>query len=36
MYDGEWKDGQHHGKGIMRYADDYINYGEWKDGKRIR
>lgn len=33
VYDGEWKDGQRHGKGKMIYSDGYY-VGEWKNGVR--
>ena len=33
MYNGEWKDGKHHGKGKMTYANGDVYDGEWEDGK---
>ena len=32
-YDGEWKDGNKHGKGIFTWPDGEKYEGEWKDGK---
>ena len=32
-YDGEWKDGKHHGKGIYTWPDGHEYNGEWEEGK---
>jgi hypothetical protein len=31
VYDGEWKEGKHHGKGKYLFVDGSIYEGEWKD-----
>ncbi|MFO7743594.1 MAG: hypothetical protein R6X31_14925 [Anaerolineae bacterium] len=31
-YDGEWKNGKPHGKGIMKHADGQIRRGTWHNG----
>ena len=33
-YDGEWKDGKKHGRGVLTCANGEKYDGEWKDGKR--
>jgi hypothetical protein len=34
VYEGEWKDGEMHGRGVYRYADGSIAHdGQWKDGQ---
>ncbi|CAD2214308.1 TIR protein [Angomonas deanei] len=33
VYDGYWKDGMKHGKGVYQWADR-VYVGEWQDGKR--
>ncbi|TNV81076.1 hypothetical protein FGO68_gene10159 [Halteria grandinella] len=33
-YEGEWKDNNRHGQGIMKYANGNSYQGEWKDGKQ--
>ena len=33
-YEGEMKEGQYHGHGVLRYEDDAVYDGEWKNGKR--
>lgn len=31
FYEGEWKNGQKHGKGRMQYASGNVYEGEWRD-----
>ena len=33
-YEGEWKNGKHHGKGKMIYSPGNVYEGEWKDGMK--
>ena len=33
-YDGEWKDGKKHGKGVYTWPTGDKYDGEWKDGKK--
>ena len=33
-YEGEYKDGNFHGRGTRTYADGGVYEGEWKDGQR--
>ena len=32
VYDGEWKNGKMHGKGVFTYSDEDTYDGEWKYG----
>ena len=34
VYDGQWKEGEKHGKGKMEYDDGDIYDGEWKEGEK--
>ncbi|HLP14459.1 MAG TPA: hypothetical protein VK177_21190 [Flavobacteriales bacterium] len=34
VYEGNWKNGEKHGKGILTFADKSVYNGEFKDGKR--
>ena len=34
VYEGDWLEGEMHGKGIMKYLDDDIYEGDWFEGKR--
>ena len=34
VYEGEWKDGQRHGRGTRTYANGGVYEGEYKDGQR--
>ena len=36
VYDGEWKNGDMHGKGIYYYISGEIYEGEWKNGKMVK
>jgi hypothetical protein len=31
-YDGQWKDHEWHGNGIMKYGNGMIHEGEWSNG----
>ena len=33
-YEGEYKDGEKHGQGILTSPDGYKYEGEWKDGEK--
>jgi len=33
-YDGEWKNGKKHGKGVLTINDKTIK-GEWVEGKKV-
>ena len=33
-YDGEWKNGKKHGKGVLTINDKIIK-GEWEEGKKV-
>ena len=33
VYEGEWKDGNMHGKGKMTWSDGRVYEGEWEDDK---
>ena len=33
VYEGQWKDNERNGQGIMRFADGEVYVGTWKDGK---
>jgi hypothetical protein len=35
LYVGEFKEGEHHGKGTITYYDKSREIGEWKDGKFV-
>ena len=35
VYEGQWKDGQPHGKGKMKYSNGMIYSGMWREGKFI-
>ena len=34
MYEGEWKDGVMHGKGLYRYADDHVDENQTRASER--
>jgi hypothetical protein len=37
VYDGEFKDGKMHGRGVCRYADGSIAHdGQWNDGQPVK
>ena len=33
VYEGEWKEGKYHGRGVMRSADGAVYEGEFQGGK---
>ena len=34
MYEGEWKDGQSHGYGKIKFTNGDVYEGEWKDNQK--
>ena len=36
MYEGYWKDGKQHGKGVLIDKDKNRLEAEWIDGKRVK
>ena len=34
VFNGEWSQGNRHGKGIMHYRNGDVYEGEWQDDKR--
>ena len=34
-YDGDWKDGKKHGRGVYRYANGNVYEGDWEDDRII-
>jgi hypothetical protein len=34
VYEGEWKDGQHHGQGKAVYPSGNVYVGQWKVGQK--
>src|SRR5574343_1875170 len=33
VYEGDWRNGEMHGKGEYTYANGSVYYGDWRDGK---
>jgi len=33
VYEGDWRDGNPHGKGKMTYSNGHVYEGDWRDGK---